>query len=308
MSKVGAEPKFVPVLNAIFCRKNSSDSCPPLPFLHRFATRERSKKEEVLWSDRNRRLPPPAFRCLSSGPGDQFGIKVWFWCVCGQIFRANTAHLDHRSATHDDLPAPTATHTLQESRRVCEPITRRAGLGDFTRRLVINHRHDCIIAFANTPEPNAERRTKPPRPDRRLPPPAFQCLSSGPKDKFGIKVWLWCVCGQIFKANTAHLDHRSATHDDLPAPTATHTLQESRRVCEPITWRAGLGDFTRCLVFNHRRDSISLLPHRHWCSPTSALQRQLPAIKRPTSHKLRRPGASPKAHSRDFSPIALAKG
>ncbi len=25
-------------------------------------------------------------------------------------------------------------------------------------------------------------------------------------------------------------------HDDLPAPTATHTLQESRRVCEPIAW------------------------------------------------------------------------
>jgi len=30
-------------------------------------------------------------------------------------------------------------------------------------------------------------------------------------------------------------------HDDLPEPTATHTLQESRRVCESIAWRMAQG-------------------------------------------------------------------
>jgi hypothetical protein len=65
---------------------------------------------------------------------------------------------------HDDLPAPTATHTLQESRRVCDSIAWLAVRGDFTRGSVMKHRHDSIVAIGNTPKPNAEGRTQPPLP------------------------------------------------------------------------------------------------------------------------------------------------
>jgi hypothetical protein len=40
---------------------------------------------------------------------------------------------------HDESREPTATHTLQESRRVCEPIARLAGRSDFTGRWLIPH-------------------------------------------------------------------------------------------------------------------------------------------------------------------------
>jgi hypothetical protein len=54
---------------------------------------------------------------------------------------------------HDDSPAPTATHTLQKFRRVCEPIAWLVGRDDFTRGPVMKHRHDSIVAIANTREP-----------------------------------------------------------------------------------------------------------------------------------------------------------
>ena len=57
---------------------------------------------------------------------------------------------------HDDSPAPTATHTLQESRRVCDSIAWLAGRGDFARRWFIKHRHESIVAIGNTPEPKVE--------------------------------------------------------------------------------------------------------------------------------------------------------
>ena len=64
----------------------------------------------------------------------------------------------------DNLPTLTATHTLQESRRVCDSIAWLAVRYDITRRWVMSHRHDSIVAIANTPEPIAEERTQPPLP------------------------------------------------------------------------------------------------------------------------------------------------
>ena len=65
---------------------------------------------------------------------------------------------------HDDSPIPTATHTLQESRRVCDSIAWLAGRGDFARGSVMKHRHDSIVAIGNTPEPIVGETTKPPLP------------------------------------------------------------------------------------------------------------------------------------------------
>lgn len=65
---------------------------------------------------------------------------------------------------HGNSPAPTATHTLQESRRVCDSIAWLAGRGDFARGSVMKHRHDSIVAIGNTPEPNPEGKTQPPLP------------------------------------------------------------------------------------------------------------------------------------------------
>jgi hypothetical protein len=82
---------------------------------------------------------------------------------------------------HDDSREPTATHTLQESRRVCEPIAWRDGRGDFARRRVIKCRHRAIIAIANTPEPSVEGGTKPPLPTS---PPSLRDRGEG-KEKGG---------------------------------------------------------------------------------------------------------------------------
>jgi hypothetical protein len=56
----------------------------------------------------------------------------------------------------DDSREPTATHTLQESRRVCESIAWLVGRSDFARGRVMKHRDDSIVAIANTPEPSVE--------------------------------------------------------------------------------------------------------------------------------------------------------
>jgi hypothetical protein len=60
---------------------------------------ERGRKKEGDWSARNRWLPPAVIRSRPFGHEERVGVKVWFWCVCGQIFAANTAHLVHRSTT-----------------------------------------------------------------------------------------------------------------------------------------------------------------------------------------------------------------
>ena len=82
-------------------------------------------------------------------------IEHWFWCVCGQIFQANTPHLHHRSEPNDDLPESIATHTLQESRRVCESIACCNRCDNSTHLRFIGNRPDSIVAIANTPEPIA---------------------------------------------------------------------------------------------------------------------------------------------------------
>jgi hypothetical protein len=43
----------------------------PLPLPHRYATGERGKKKEDVWSNKNRWLPPPAFRCRPFGPEER---------------------------------------------------------------------------------------------------------------------------------------------------------------------------------------------------------------------------------------------
>ena len=190
-----------------------------LPLPHRCATGERSKKKEVDWSDRNRWLAPPAFRCRPSGPEERWrdtmvqftksmdkkpptptshgrpqgkewvrpkGLKTSLESMPGSGVFADSSSRPTRliwlsgQLPQDDLPALTATHTLQESRRVCDSIAWLAGRGDFTRLRVIKHRHESIVAIGNTPEPNAEGRTKPPLPTS---PPSLRDGGEGKKEE-----------------------------------------------------------------------------------------------------------------------------
>jgi hypothetical protein len=92
--------------------------------------------------------PPGLKTKLESMPGSGvFAVgsarRTSLICLSGQL-------------PHDDSPAPTATHTLQESHRVCDSIAWLAGRGDFARGSVMKHRHDSIVAIGNTPEPKVE--------------------------------------------------------------------------------------------------------------------------------------------------------
>ncbi len=128
------------------------------------AARPRDSKKE--------KLPPiptggSRYRPFDTGPpGLKTILKSWPSSGVFAVRSINRTRLICISGQlpHDDSTAPTATHTLQESCRVCESIAWLAGRGDFARGSAMKRRHDSIVAIGNTPEPNADGRTKPPLP------------------------------------------------------------------------------------------------------------------------------------------------